>query len=254
MSLDANRLKLGKRPPVHPRNVAFLHELFENEELPKAPDSYDGTQAITDWGMMANDAAGDCVDAGYFHGFMIFDKVATGKVTRPTDDEILKLYEQQTGFDPQTGENDTGLVESEFLEDAVKKGWLGRQLGSVAKVRLATPEHLKVAIYLFNFVYNGTALPYDAQEQLQQGQPWDVTTGPGAEPGSWGGHCMITAAYDSKMLKNVTWGTLQELTWAWYNTYTDESYILIPTEYEHLQKPLANGMSLEKLRQYAKQI
>ena len=67
-------------------------------------------------------------------------------------------------------------------------------------------------------------LPLAAQKQIQTGQPWEVTTGPGSAPGSWGGHYVYVSGYTAKGPMCVTWGRKQQMTWAWFAKYCDEAY------------------------------
>ena len=72
----------------------------------------------------------------------------------------------------------------------------------------------------------GLELPKSAQAQIQTGQPWDVVSGPGSAPGSWGGHYVHVPGYTPLGPVCVTWGRKQQMTWAWFGKYCDEAYAI----------------------------
>ena len=68
-----------------------------------------------------------------------------------------------------------------------------------------------------------------------------------ARPGSWGGHAVNVVAYDDRTLTVVTWGRLQEMTWAFWERYVDESYAIISPDFLDAGKA-PNGFDLAALR------
>jgi hypothetical protein len=46
-------------------------------------------------------------------------------------------------------------------------------------------------------------------------------------------------AYNAQYLWCVTWGALQQMTWAFFNEYADEAYAIIDTDY------LAEGKTIQ---------
>ena len=83
--------------------------------------------------------------------------------------------------------------------------------------------------YSLTFPGGDLELPLTAQRQ----SIWDWThslDGP-ARPGSWGGHAVDVVAYDRHTLTVVTWGRLQEVTWAFWDRYVDEVYAILSVDF-----------------------
>jgi hypothetical protein len=97
-------------------------------------------------------------------------------------------------------------------------------LHAYASINKNNINAVKQAIALFGVVDLGIELPISAQAQV--GGVWDVTNGPNAQPGSWGGHSIVVAAYDASGLTGITWGALQKMTWAFWDAYVDEAFLL----------------------------
>ena len=148
------------------------------------PPTMVGT-AKPSWGMLGNNAAGDCVVAGACHETMLF-AMATGKpVPRFTTASALADYSRilvATGnkpynqLDPSTDlgldapaaaayRRDTGLVDAD---------------GNVHKVDayalLDNIEDLYLAIYLFGAAGVGLALPESAETEFEANKIWDDTS------------------------------------------------------------------------------
>jgi hypothetical protein len=107
------------------------------------------------------------------------------------------------------------------------------------------------SVYMFEGCYIGVQLPKSAQAQTQNQQPWSVPPGgpkgDGA-PGSWGGHAIPVVAYDSRGVTVVTWGALQIMTWSFWETYCDEAYAILSTDYIDGKKKAPQGFSLQQLQ------
>jgi len=141
-----------------------------------------------------------------------------------TDKEVLKEYFKETGG------ADSGLVVLDSLNLWRQKGWkVGKhsyKIKAFAEVNFANKQQVRQAIYSDVGIGLGVQLPTAAQDQIQSGQPWDVTSGPDAVPGSWGGHYIFVPGYTPAGPVCVTWGRKQQMTWAWLNKYCDEAYAI----------------------------
>ena len=111
--------------------------------------------------------------------------------------------------------------------NAWRKGWqaAGRtyDIYAYAKTNVLNSNENMATIYFLNGLYIGLQLPISAQQQ----DTWDVTTGPNAQPDSWGGHCVYVKGYDTKTLTCVTWGKPQQMTWNFFMTYCDQAFGVI---------------------------
>jgi hypothetical protein len=217
--------KLGKAAArKDSRNLKFANVL--RATLPSLPPSYDFD--VTHTGiptpMFGNDTHGDCVIAGRAHQTLRFEDIEQGAVITITDNDVLKEYFKETGG------ADTGLVVLDSLNLWRHEGWKAARhtyhIRAYAEVDRTNHDEVRQAIFADIGVGLGLQLPKSAQGQIQTGQPWDVTTGPDARPGSWGGHYVYVSGYTPGGPVCVTWGRKQQMTWAWFDKYCDEAYAL----------------------------
>jgi hypothetical protein len=224
--INAHRVfKLGKAPAKKDkRNLKFATLL--RPTAPVLPDAYDFD--INHPGiptpMFGNDVHGDCVIAGRAHQTLRFEDIEQGSVLMIADKDVLKEYFKQTGGP------DSGLIVLDSLNEWRHAGWkVGKykyQIQAFAQVNFTDQDEMRQAIFADVGVGLGVQLPNSAKSQIQTGQPWDVTTGPGSKPGSWGGHYVYVPGYTPDGPVCVTWGRKQQMTWAWLNKYCDEAYAI----------------------------
>lgn len=237
---------LGKLAPRIDRRTLKIESYMP--ELPASPEAVDWTKAVTvPWGMYFNDAEGDCTIAGTAHMVITWTANA-GAVVLPDPAGIQSGYVTITGqegaaFDPATGANDNGCVELDVLNEWRKNGIAGHQIGAYASVRPANVKYVKAAVNLFGGLYIGVSLPASAQNQ----DVWDVATGPDAEAGSWGGHCVNVVGYDADGLTVVTWGETKRMTWAFWLAYVDEAYAILSNDFLTTAGQTPNGFDLAAL-------
>ena len=222
---DHKVFKLGKAPAKHdPRNLKFGALL--RTALPPLPPSYDFDVAHPGipTPMFANDDKGDCVIAGRAHQTLRFENIEQGSVLMIADADVLREYFAETGGP------DSGLIVLDSIKLWRTKGWkVGtRRYYCDAFAELNPTNHAQVRRAIFSDVGVGIGLsmPRSAQVQIQSGQPWEVTTGPKAKPGSWGGHYVYVSGYTPKGPVCVTWGRKQQMSWAWLDKYCDEAYAI----------------------------
>lgn len=216
--------KLGKAPAKRdPRNLRMATILRAVPQVPPAYD-FDTTHTGIPTPMFGNDVYGDCVIAGRAHQTLRFEKIEQGSLLMIADKDVVREYLKETGG------RDTGLVVLDSIDLWRKKGWkIGKhtyRINAFAEVNRANHLELKQSIYSDVGVGIGVDLPLAARDQIQVGQPWDVTTGPGSAPGSWGGHYVFVSGYNPTGPVCVTWGRKQQMTWAWFDKYCDECYAL----------------------------
>lgn len=224
--LDTHKLfKLGKADARRDeRNLKFATLLAASPpKLPKRYD-FDVTHAGIPTPMFANDDYRDCVIAGRAHQTLRFEDIEQGSVLMISDKDVLREYLKETGG------RDTGLVVLDSLDQWRQKGWkVGTKryyLRAYAELTPRDHEEIKRAIFADVGAGVGLRLPKSAQQQMQTGQPWDVTTGPDAKPNSWGGHYVYLVGYTPEGPVCVTWGRKQQMTWRWFDKYCDEAYAL----------------------------
>src|SRR4051794_26349675 len=222
---DHKVFKLGKATAKKDaRNLKFATLL--EAAAPALPASYDFdlSHPGIPTPMFGNDVHGDCVIAGRAHQTLRFENIEQGSVLMITDKEVLKEYFKETGG------ADSGLVVLDSLNLWRQKGWkVGRhtyKIKAFAEGNFTNKQQVRQAIFSDVGIGLGVQLPTAAQDQIQTGQPWDVTSGPDAVPGSWGGHYIFVPGYTPAGPVCVTWGRKQQMTWAWLNKYCDEAYAI----------------------------
>lgn len=247
MKTDHSKMKLGKSTAVHdPRTLLLAN--YIKPALPPAPAQYAyGTDiGVNSWGMMDNDKIGDCTCAAAGHLIMEWTD-DNGAMITPTDDQIIAAYSAITGYDPKTGQNDNGANELKVLSYWRKKGIAGHQIMAYAALEPKNHDHVMQGVYLFGGCYIGVQLPISAQTQEIWSVPPGGATGNGAV-GSWGGHAVPVVGYDNQGLTVITWGATKRMTWSFWDTYCDESYAIISTDFVS-SKTSKNGFNLAALQQ-----
>jgi len=230
-------MKLGKLPARHDlRTLRFGRYC---RALAPAPDVCDYSAKVPSWPMLGNDAYGDCTFAGAAHLSQCWAD-NTGRPFVPDDRAVVAEYLSFTG-----GE-DNGCVELDVLKKWRAEGIVGHKIGAFAALAAADHEHLRQTVYLFGGAYLGVALPLSAKNQTV----WDVPSqGPidRGSPGSWGGHCVVVAAYDAAGPIVVTWGQLKRMTWAFYDAYVDEAYAILAQDFLSDVGKAPNGFDIAAL-------
>lgn len=216
--------KLGKAPAKRDeRNLMFAALLKAPVTVPAEYD-FDLKHNGIPTPMFGNDIHGCCVISGRAHQTLRFEDIELSKVIKIKDQEVLKEY-----FD-ETGGPDSGLVVLDSLNEWRHSGWIagGRRLKIKAFSQLSQKNHKEVrtAIFLDLGVGLGVSLPLTAQKQINAGKPWDVVSGRGSAPNSWGGHYVFVPGYTKTGPVCVTWGRKQQMTWAFVDKYCDEAYAL----------------------------
>jgi len=223
--IQAHRLfKLGKAPAKKDdRNLKFASLLLVAPAMPTSYD-FDLTHPGIPTPMFGNDVHGDCVIAGRAHQTLRFEDIEQGSVLMIGDHDVLNEYFKETGGP------DTGLVVLDSLKEWRHNGWkVGvhtYKIQAFAQVNFTNTDEVRKVVYADVGLGFGVQLPNDAKNQIQTGQPWDVTTGPDSAPGSWGGHYVYVSGYTPAGPVCVTWGRKQQMTWAWVNKYCDEAYAI----------------------------
>jgi hypothetical protein len=243
--IDHNLIKLGKLTYTHDDRNLKLADYLIVRELPPLPDTYDWFQRVSRFGPMGNLNAGDCVVAGAGH--MVQTWTANqGREVIISDQDIIRLYSQLTGYDPDTGANDDGLNILAFLKFWRNTGVAGHKIGAFVQVNPHDHSQLAYANYLFGGVYCGLDLPLTARNQ----QIWDSTdpalTG-NAEPGSWGGHCVNLGIHDPLGYVFSTWGEEQYATRSFVDAYCDEAFAIISQDFFDGTGKAPNGFDLDSL-------
>jgi hypothetical protein len=242
-------MKLGKQPRKQDDRTLSLAKYLK-PALPRVPLSIQWAAGMSNFGMMANDAIGDCTAAAAGHMLQVWTAKESGAEVTLPDDQIVAAYSTVSGYDPATGANDNGAAILDVLNYWRKTGIGGHKIEAFVEVAPRNTGHIRAAIDLFGGIDIGLQLPAIAQDEV--GSLWRVPpAGPigDAAPGTWGGHSVTVCGYDVHGLTCITWGQLQKMTWLFFMTYCDEAYgILAPEWTARLGKnPL--GFNVAQLQQ-----
>lgn len=201
------------------------HQKLESFPTPAAARDYlkaAEAQAPGGLGVELNDKLGCCTIAGIGHGGQVVS-ANTGTMVSPSDAAVLAAYESVDGYvdgDPST---DNGGVETQVLAAAKAGPVAGVQLDDWIPVTPGNLDHITKACERYGgFLYIGISLPKSAQNQTV----WTMAAGdgPDAEPGSWGGHCVVVPVYDADSFDCETWGMRQKMSRDFWLSYVDEAY------------------------------
>jgi hypothetical protein len=162
---------------------------------------------------------------------------------QPTDAETLAAYSAITGFNPGNPSSDRGTVLLDALNYWVNTGFPGAANKAQAFMQMnpMSTAEVQESVYYYGGAYIGLQLPVSAQDQV--GTCWTVGTGASAQAGSWGGHCVPITGYDGNHLWCVTWGNLQEMDWQFFNTYCDESYVVLSQDWMKVTDRSPSGLA-----------
>lgn len=219
-------------------DVEKVHEVAAAQPWPFTPGNIVLSHYRRSWPMFQNDRHGDCVAAGAFHIRQAWDALDGSPDAGFTDEQVLALY-ALSGFDPATGANDNGWYLADCLSVMRHRGVLlsgNPDVLAYARVDVQDDRAVEAGHFLFGGLYGGAELPADAQRQYETGQSWTPTQGPGGQPGSWGGHCMVRLDRWVRPDRAgwITWGSLQVADRAWEKEYVDELWACMPSAWENL--------------------
>ena len=146
--VDHTKMKLGKLPPRHDGRTLQLARYMK--ALPPPPAAVDWTKGITAFGMMLNDALGDCTIAGCGHAVQIWTANLGAEITVP-DPTVEQFYEEWDGYDPADPSTDQGGVELDVLNSWRQGGFAGHILTGFADPHPANLEAVRQAIEPFRW-------------------------------------------------------------------------------------------------------
>ena len=195
------------------------------KRLPIPPQSYDtlarvyqGTQ-ITDptqlFPMDSNDQYGDCTIAALAHATTVYQAMI-GHVDIMAAAEVEKVYFGLTG-----GE-DTGLNELDVLKYWRTNAPGGHEILAFVGIDPKNHTHVKQAIQYFGGVYIGFQVQTNALPDFDAHIEWT--------PGTLlnDGHAVYAVSYDVASVQVLTWGAVQQGTWAWWDECVQEAYAILP--------------------------
>ena len=224
-------MKLGCLPPKILPNQPVLTNTRMMARLPPARlirDHIDPSPRI-----LSNNVVGDCTSAGIGNALRATSSLG-GFQTDVTDDNALMFYEESAGY-RGTPETDTGAVETEVLSYALRHGY-PTESGTYYPLWGSTDtSRSSIALLMASLgvAYLGVLL---AQSDINQiiSKPGSILTHDNAEYGDTtpsDGHCLLAWSYtglnDNDTVSLLTWGRIQNVTWAWLDSRIMEAHGLL---------------------------
>jgi hypothetical protein len=188
------------------------------EALVAPPETVDYYTRITSWPMALNNQYGDCTIAGIIHILQIQAMLCGFTFAYPGDAETKITY---FGL---TGGQDTGLPLSAVVNDGSTNGLFSHKIVGAGSINPHDITTLKQTIDIYGVAYTAGALPSNAEQQFEAGEPWELV--PGGSPIE-GGHCFPLVGYDDDFLYASTWAAIQPVTYGWWHQYGTQAYALI---------------------------
>ena len=246
-------MKLGKlAPQEHPKTLKLEKYLLGGTSLVSPAKVYwEYKIAPSTIGMFANDRLGDCTIAAVAH-YVMLATAHTGTLFTPTDDDVINMYSEVSGYVRGDDSTDNGAVCTDVLNYWQTEGLSGHKILAWASINYKDPSMRHLGIYLFGANYVGVQLPASAQDQFANSQSWDVVPHDPIE----GGHCILETGYGSLGSNFQTWGKGdQKASSAWSARYMDEAYVVITEDWLNQASGLApNLLDLDTLQQDLKKV
>jgi hypothetical protein len=229
--IELARRKLGRLPyEPDPRTLRLAS--FRTGAAAGVPVERRWDRGIEDWGLAGNDRYGNCVVATAAHMLLGWRWNASEDRRAVSDAEVVKLSWQMGALN--------GYTIIDRLKWWRKKTMWGNRLWMFAGIDPAKDAEVREAVDVFGAADVGVNLP----RAWQVSEVWDVGSGRGYEPGSWGGHSVTIEGYDSEFLYLVTWGEIVAMTYAAMHRYVDEAYGVIDPSWLARQGTTPSGYDL----------
>jgi len=238
-------LKLGRLPYNPDKPNLTIDQHLDSTVLPTPPATVDYLSNVKSWPMYGNDQYGDCVWAMIGHAIEAYSTYGEGQTITITEEDVIKGYEDVTGFNPNDPNTDQGTNIQDALNYWVKTGVGGHKILAFAEVK--NYANAKVALDVFGALLVGINFPESAMDQFNAGKPWDVVRGSQIE----GGHAIHVGHMDTSntTYQLVTWGQVEGMTQAFWDKYVEECWIVVAPEWFNAQGNSPTGVNLYGLGQ-----
>jgi hypothetical protein len=236
---------LGKLPHRRIVGLPMLATYKRAIALPPPPIAVDWYSKVTSWPLDGNDSLGDCTCVGVAAAIQQWTTY-TGAPKVLTTGQVISFYEK-FGYVPGKPDTDQGAVEADVLSTWRDVGIEGDKLDGFVSLNPINLNDIRDSVNWFGNAYLGISLPIAAQNM----DMWDVPAGQKLtgdwEPGSWGGHCVVTPGYDAQVFRFNKWGELGSMTPAFMSAYLDEAYGLLNHDFITGAGTTPAGLSLAQL-------
>lgn len=222
--------KLGKLPAkVSPKTYKMDTMLTNVSEI--IPKDYNWAVDLK-WPMWKNDILGCCTQVSVASAIRVFT-VNTKKPMFLSDEDVVKNYSDESGYNPNDPSTDKGAVELDVLTRWTKQGYVGPAgtnilyaFGSISPKNLT---NIKKSIYFFGGCYIGIDVPNYAMTNAQENTGvWELEY---YDNDIIGGHAVFLHGYDDNYFYFNTWGENWKMSMSFFETYCEEAYGLISKDF-----------------------
>jgi len=214
-----------------------LGDILKAGVAPAHPATADHFRSLA-FGLYANDKYGDCGPTSVANLVRLVSGGLLGTEVQPSQDDVFDLYRRSgnPNFDPTTGADDNG-VDMQTMLEALLAGGIGDGRGgkvkpvAFAKVDVSSDDQLTAAVSIFGGSLWGVDLQTAQQTQTDAHPPkWDFQ-----RTGEWGGHAIVSGAYEAGALEDViSWATRVETTAAFRRHQLEEAWVVVwPWNLDH---------------------
>lgn len=237
------------RLPVRHDERTLNYATYQKARLVAPPLRANWYGDVTEWPVFLNDRIGDCTIAALAHMIEAWTQYALGREVSVTDEDVQRTYEAITGYDPSqtrpdgTNPTDRGANELDVLKYWRRHGIAGHKIVAFLRIDPHNHRQLKQAIATFGGVYAGFNVPQSAEDQFAVGDHWHVVDGSPII----GAHAVPILGYDPANYYTVTWGALQAMTGRFLDTYFEECYAVVTSDFLDKTGHDPQGLDLRQL-------
>jgi len=229
-------MKFGKKPAKRLRKALPLSNYLHMGQV--AYPAVHAWERPIAYGMLGNDAVGDCTIAGRYHIRMNMQAVANaGTLLIVTDQQALADYSAITGYNPADPSTDQGANMTDVL------AWYKDKY---VTLDVQNVEQVKAAIYIFGADYIGFGVPQSMADQLNNGIDPDWAFVANDKP-SGEGHCVAPFGYGRDGLALCSWGKIYRTSWDFWLQNVDEAYALVLPDWIKRSGTSPSGLDLNGL-------
>lgn len=241
--------KFGRKPAVHDlrtfrSGMVMAAHLDDLGPPPAASNDYiAAVDAIVhgNWGVLSNDSIGDCVIADEGH-YLMLRTANAGRIVIPSDQQIIQLYSDETGYDPADPSTDQGTDETSDCRWMCDHGILGHKADSTAMVDPTDLDHVKWCVQLFGACKLGVDWTQRQMDQFDAGQT--ITGDP--QGNVLGGHDVPIFRYAGDNFWICTWGRIVPVSRD-FVTAAEEAHGLVFGDWVRAQGTAPSGFNLAQL-------
>ena len=241
--------KLGKREKRIDNRTLQLNKYTVKTAPPPKKNWLTGIPSIP---MYLNDTLGCCVIACMAHMLDQWSYLTTGKIIGFTNDQITAMYTAIGGYNPHAplvnGQNptDNGCDMLTAMKYWRTNGFCGHKIAGFAEVNTTSPTEFERAICWYGSITIGVNLPLAIQSLSDWPAPPNLV-GDWA-PGSWGGHCVDSAAYFPGTQTVETWGSELQMSDVFFKSYCDEAYVVFFPGWVMANGQSPSGLNVQQLQ------